>query len=207
VAERPLAPRFVDALRAITAWLDATGARGVVIGGVAASVLGRPRLTGDIDALVIVEDAEWETFVAAGARFGIRPRRKDAIAFARRSRVLLLRHADSGIALDVTLGALPFEQEAVARGRRRRIDGLSVPLVTPEDLIVMKAVAHRPRDIADIEALRDMHPRLDRARILRLVREFAAVLDSPDLATEVERILGPSRPKKRRSRKPSPRRG
>jgi hypothetical protein len=67
-------------------------------------------------------------------------------------------------------------------------------MVTPEDLIVMKTIAHRPRDLADIEGLRDAHPRLDRGRIVRLVREFATNLDAPDILADLERILGSRRP-------------
>ena len=70
-----------------------------------------------------------------------------------------------------------------------------VPLVTPEDLVVMKAIAHRPRDLADIEAVVSLHPRLDRVRIFRLVREFAAVLKAPELVRDLERILPARRPR------------
>ena len=192
VVDRLLAAPLLIALRALVEWWAAARVRGVVIGGVAASLLGRPRLTGDVDALVIVDEDGWSQFLAAGRPFGIRPRRADALAFARRSRVLLLRHEPSGIDLDVSLGALPFEYEVIARSRRRRVSGVAVPLATAEDLIVMKAIAGRPRDIADIEGLRDTHPRLDRKRIVGLVREFAAVLETPSMATELDRILGPT---------------
>lgn len=193
MADARLAAPLVSALRALVEWLTAARVRGAVIGGVAASLLGRPRLTGDVDALVIVNQDGWSDLLAAGRPFGIRARRPDAISFARRSRVLLLRHEPSGIDLDISVGMLPFEHEVVARARRRRVAGVTVPLATAEDLIVMKAIARRPRDIADIEGLRDTHPRLDRKRILDLVREFAAVLEDRSLLTEVERILGPPR--------------
>lgn len=187
-----LAP-LLEALRSLLGWLRATKTPGVVIGGVAASLLGRPRVTGDVDAVVWIGDASWGAFVEAGRRFGIVPRRPDVIPFARRSRVLLLRHEPSTIDLDVSLGALPFEEEMIARARRHRLGRLSVPLPTPEDLIVMKAIAHRPRDIADIESILEAHPRIDEKRIRDLVREFAAVLETPDLATDLERLLAPRR--------------
>ena len=49
------------------------------------------------------------------ARYGIVPRIDDALAFARRSRVLLMRHTGSSIDLDVTFAGLPFERAAVER--------------------------------------------------------------------------------------------
>lgn len=56
VVERTGLAPLLAALRALVAWLDATGTRGAIIGGVAASLLGRPRVTGDVGALVLVDD-------------------------------------------------------------------------------------------------------------------------------------------------------
>lgn len=197
------------AIRALLGWLRSTKAPGVIIGGVAASLLGRPRMTGDVDAVVLVDDADWGAFLEAGRPFGIAPRRSDALAFARRSRVLLLRHAPTGIDLDVSLGALPFEEEMIRRARRHRVGSIRIPLPTPEDLIVMKAIAHRPRDVADIESILEANPRIDEARVLGLVREFASVLEAPELATDLEKLLDRRRRAWRshspRSRSPSSR--
>lgn len=198
-----LAP-LLAALRSLVGWLRARRTRGVIVGGVAASLLGRPRLTADIDAVVMLENDEWGPFVEAGAGFGIVPRRADALDFARRSRVLLLRHDPSGIPLDVSVGALPFEEEMIARARRHRLGSLAIPLPRPEDLLIMKAVAHRPRDVADIEAILAANPRIDVARVREVVREFAAVLEAPELSADLERLLAAVRvpPPRRRAGSP-----
>jgi hypothetical protein len=47
-----------------------------VIGGVAASLRGKPRLTNDVDALVLEADAE--TLLRSGSEFGFEPRIADA---------------------------------------------------------------------------------------------------------------------------------
>lgn len=201
VAERIGLTPLLAALRAIAAWLDASRTRGAIIGGVAASLLGRPRLTGDIDALVLLDDDAWEDFLAAGAAHGIRARRPDALSFARRNRVLLLRHEPSGIDIDVSVALLPFEHELIARARRRRVGGIAVPIPTPEDLVVMKAIAHRARDLGDIEGIVAMHPHLDTGRIRRLVREFAGVLEAPEIVTDLDQILGRARRRQRSKRK------
>lgn len=200
MAERAGLAPLLAALGALVAWLDATRTRGAIIGGVAASLLGRPRVTGDVDALVLVDDDTWQDFLAAGVFHGVRVRRPDAVAFARRSRVLLLRHEPSGIDIDVSVGLLPFEHELIARARRRRVGGIVVPIPTPEDLVVMKAIAHRARDLGDIEGIVAMHPRLDTARIRRLVREFADVLEAPEIVADLERVLE-RRPRPRRRSK------
>ena len=154
-----------------------------------APLLGRPRVTRDVDALVLLEEAEWAHFLAAGEQFGFTPRRPDAIEFAREARVLLVQHVPSGIDVDVVFGALPFEEEAVARAVWVNVAGVRLPLPTAEDLVIMKAVAHRPRDLGDIEAVLDAHPRLDTQRVRRWVREFSMALEMPDVLNDLERIL------------------
>lgn len=184
----PLAP-LLAALGDLVAWLHAAHVPGVVIGGVAASLLGRPRVTRDVDVLVVLEEAEWARFLAAGEQFGFTPRRPDAIEFAREARVLLVQHGPSGIDVDIVFGALPFEEEAVAKAVWVNVAGVRLPLPTAEDLIIMKAVAHRPRDLGDIEAVLDAHPRLDTQRVRRWVREFSTALEMPDVLNDLERIL------------------
>ena len=69
----------------------------MVIGGVASSFLGRPRMTQDVDALAILPEGQWAAAAEATQNFGIIPRIDHAVDFARRSRVLLLKHAQSDI--------------------------------------------------------------------------------------------------------------
>jgi hypothetical protein len=96
---------------------DAERIPSTIIGGVAASALGRPRLTKDIDALAIVPEEGWAKAIQSASRHGIVPRIEGVLEFALRSRVLLLRHTASGIDLDVTFGGLPFEEAAVAKSQ------------------------------------------------------------------------------------------
>jgi hypothetical protein len=183
-----LAP-LLAALGDLSAWLLAKKVPGAVIGGVAASLLGRPRLTRDVDAMVLLDEGKWADFLAAGEQFGFKPRLSDAIAFARKARVLLVRHEPSGIDVDVAFGNLPFEEEAIAKAAWTAVGGIRIPLPAPEDLIIMKAVAHRPRDLSDIESLLDAHAKLDIKRIERWVREFSGALDMPEIVRDMESLL------------------
>jgi hypothetical protein len=148
---------------------------------VAASVLGRPRLTQDIDALAIIPDADWADPIESAARYGIVPRIGEALEFARRSRVLLLKHPRSGIDVDVTLGDLPFEHAAVEKSAVHNIGGLQLRLPRVEDLLVMKAIARRPKDIEDIRGLLAAHPEVDESEARRWVREFATAMSMSDI--------------------------
>jgi hypothetical protein len=170
-------------------WFHTQQVQGLVIGGLAVALLGRPRVTRDIDALVLLAEELWPAFLDAGRVLGFVPRRPNALAFAREARVLLLCHQPTGIDVDVSLGCLPFEEEAVARAIAVKVAGVSVPLPTPEDLIIMKAVAHRDRDLLDIEGLLAAHPDLDRRRVRRWVRAFAEALETPEVYEDLQRRL------------------
>ena len=67
----------------------------------------------------------------------------------------------------------------MARAHWAELSGVRLPLPLPEDLIVMKAVAHRPQDLTDIEAILAAHPKTNLRRVRRWVREFAAALEIP----------------------------
>jgi hypothetical protein len=159
--------------------------QGIIIGGVAASLLGKPRLTADVDAVFLLSVDDLPLLVEAAAREGLTPRVTDAEDFARRNRVLLLRHEESGINVDISLGALPIEVQAVERSRVHQIGPLAIRLPTPEDLIIFKAVAHRPQDLLDIQALVVSNPNLDTEYVERWVRDFAQLLEMPEIWEDI----------------------
>jgi len=159
--------------------------RGVIIGGVAASLLGRPRLTADLDAMLLISVDEVPLLIEAAQAEGLAPRIEDAEDFARKHRVVLLRHTESGTNIDISLGILPFEEEIVVRSIVFRVASLSIRLPTPEDLVILKAVAHRPVDMMDIQAIIESHPELDRERIKDWVDQFAQALEMPELWDDI----------------------
>lgn len=167
----------------------------MLVGGVAASIMGRPRATRDIDCLTIVPEEQWAALLTAAQGHGIVARIDQPLEFARRTRVLLVRHADSGIDIDVIFGRLPFEEEAIARGDLHDLAGLQVKLPQVEDLMIMKAIARRPQDLRDIEGLLDVHPDADIDRVRRWVREFALAVTMPDILEDFESLLARRRPR------------
>ncbi len=163
--------------------------QGMIIGGVAVSLLGKPRLTADVDAVILLSTEDLPRLMQAAIQEGLAPRLKDAEDFARRHHVLLLRHQESGIDVDISLGMLPFEVEAVERSLVYHVGSLAIRLPTVEDLIIFKAVAHRSKDLLDIQMLVEGHPDLDRKRIKRWVREFALALEMPELWDDIAKWL------------------
>ena len=184
---------LLAALADLVKWLDDTKVPSMIIGGVAASVLGRPRLTQDVDALAILPEADWANAVSSAARHGILPRVENALDFAHRSRVLLMRHAESGIDIDVTFGRLSFEQTAIDNSEVHDIGGLRVRLPRVEDLLIMKAVARRPKDLLDIEGLLAAHPDADVSAVRQWVREFATAMSMSDMLDDFDKVVARSK--------------
>ncbi len=151
----------IEAIQRLLAKFDN---RGVIIGGIAVGFLGRPRLTEDVDAMFLLSTQQ----------------------FAHKNRVLLLQHAPTETNVDISLGVLPFEEEMVERRIVQSTSTLSIRLPTPEDLIIMKAVAHRPKDLEDIRTIIDKNPKLDVDRIRQWTKSFADVLETPGLWTDIE---------------------
>lgn len=194
----PVPRLFVTALADLVHWLEAAGVPAMIVGGIAASILGRPRATRDIDALAVVPEDQWARLLGSSKSHGILPRVENAIEFARRTRVLLLRHTESGIDIDIIFSGLAFEAEAVSRATVHDVGGVRVRLPQVEDLLIMKAIAHRPQDLRDIEGLLDVFPGANVESVRRWVRDFAAAAELPDLPEEFEKLLA-----QRKSRSPS----
>lgn len=122
------------------------------IGGLAVQRWGEPRFTQDVDLTLLTGFGAEEPFV--DALLGtFRPRIAGARTFALRNRVLLLA-SSAGVPIDLTLGAMPFEESAIDRATDFRVaPGTALTTCSAEDLIVFKAFAGRERDWLDIAGI------------------------------------------------------
>ena len=180
---------LIEPLIALQHLLDRFGERGVIIGGIATGFLGKPRFTVDLDAMFLASTKDIPHILELAKAVGIEPRTDKVEEFAKKSRVLLMRHTVSGANIDISLGILPFEEEVVERSVSYKIEKISVRLPTPEDLIIMKAIAHRPKDLEDIRTIVDNNPELDLKRIEYWVKSFAEIMETPDLWMQIAEIL------------------
>ncbi len=122
------------------------------IGGLAVQRWGAPRMTADVDLTVITgfgtEAPYVDTLLVA-----FRGRIPDARDFALQHRTLLLA-ATNGVHLDVSLGAMPFEERTVERASAFVLsDGRGLTTCSAEDLVVHKAFAGRDKDWLDVRGI------------------------------------------------------
>ncbi len=178
------------AVNAVGTALGSLPIPGMVIGGIGVIARGVPRATRDVDITLELGTLRLEALVTLLGEHNLSPRIDGAVRFAREHHVLLLRHDQTGIDIDVSLASLPFELDAISNADLLDLDGCRVRVATAEDLIIYKAIAFRPQDQQDIERLVTLHGHaIDFARILAVVAQFAAALDEPDRVSSLERLL------------------
>ncbi len=153
-------------LERIFAALEASGARYLVVGGVAVVLHGHPRFTADLDLALALDPENVESALAALEGLGYRPRAPIALrAFAdpeqradwARTKGLTVFSLWSaglpGTEIDLFVeDPLPFER-AWSRRLRADLGGLTVSVASLGDLIEMKRRAGRPQDLEDVRHL------------------------------------------------------
>jgi Nucleotidyltransferase of unknown function (DUF6036) len=160
--------------------LEAMAVEYMIVGGIANAIWGEPRATIDVDVTVAVANPRMATTISALVK-AFTAAVPDPDAFVRRTRVLPVDTSD-GIRIDIIFALLSFELEAVHRAASVVVGGRTVRVVTPEDLLLMKIISERPRDLGDAEALtRRLVDTLDRVYLEPRIREFAASLERPEI--------------------------
>ena len=160
------------------------------IGGVAVQRWGGPRLTADVDLTLLTGFGGEAAFVDALLE-SFEGRLADARNFALAHRTLLLR-SGQGIPIDISLGAMPFEEGAVARATDFSVgDGCALLTCSAEDLIVHKAFAGRDKDWLDISGIvTRQQTRLDRELVWRELLPLLELIGAADKAVRLRQILG-----------------
>jgi hypothetical protein len=128
------------------------GYRFCIIGGIAVQRWGEPRNTRDLDLTLLTGFGGEKVFIDEILKT-MRPRRTDASEFALLNRVLLVSD-HLGTDIDISLGAMPFEERSVARATGWAIPGVgSITTCSATDLVVHKAFAARDQDWIDIRGV------------------------------------------------------
>jgi hypothetical protein len=183
----PVQPAARELLRALAGVLASWGPW-YVFGAQAVVAYGVPRLSADVDVTVRLTPDTPGPFVRdmEAAGFSLRVSDPD---FVNRTRVMPFVHGESGMPLDVVLAGSGLEDEFLARVRLVDVDGVAVPFLHPEDVIIAKVLAGRPKDIDDAAALWRAHGRtLDARRIRSILGQLDEALGQSDLLPAFDRL-------------------
>ncbi len=103
---------------------------------------------------------------------------------------MLLLSSSTGIGIDVSLGALPFEELAVAHATPHEYaPGVILRTCSAEDLVVMKLFASRPLDIRDAEGVALRHGKeLDWRYVEEQLAPLVELKEEPEIMQTLARI-------------------
>jgi hypothetical protein len=148
----------------------------------------QPRVTRDIDLTLLTGFGHEASFIHALLAH-YRPRNENPLQFALRSRVLLL-YSPGGIGIDISLGALPFEELLIQRATPFEFaPALTLRTCSAEDLMVLKLFAARAIDLRDAEGIAVRHDTaLDWRYIEEQLTPLAEAKEEPDILQELARI-------------------
>jgi len=136
-----LATNVQRALRA----LNASEIPYAVIGATALAVRGLPRMTRDLDVVVVIEDAFDALFALENAGFrSVAPidREEDPEPM-----YVMRRGADE---VDVLVAAAEPESTVVAEATQAKVFGTKAPVATLEHLVLMYLYSNQPRHLGDL---------------------------------------------------------
>jgi hypothetical protein len=149
--------------------LNDAGVKYVVVGGLATVLHGYARFTADVDLVIDLQKAEAENAVKTLVGFGLKPRLPvDPLQFADpevRESWRTEKNMEVFSFFDprnpvLTVDLFVYEpvpyHELARRAERMDIDGTTVPVCSINDLIALKMKSARPRDLDDIERLREI---------------------------------------------------
>jgi hypothetical protein len=180
----PLADLLADLDRALTA----LGIRWYLFGAQAAILYGVARLTADVDVTVDAGPLANADLVRHLAARGFELRVPDAGEFVEKTRVLPLVHAKSRIPVDVVLAGPGLEELFFSRAEERNVGGVRIPVAAAEDIVTMKVLAGRLKDLDDVASILRACS-LDPDRVRSTLRLLEQGLDRRDLLDEFERLL------------------
>jgi hypothetical protein len=168
-----------EALRALSAAFAELEAPWFLFGAHAVSARGAPRATQDLDVTVECASPLRDRLAQVLLRNGFSHRFPEiADELLRRGAVLPLVHTPTSMDVDVVFSGSGLEQLVLSRSELMEIDGVRVPVASATDLVVMKLIAGRGKDLEDARTL--------------IAAGDVSLPEVEDLLTQMEEALGVS---------------
>lgn len=140
----------------ITCLLAQSGYEYAVMGGLAVRVHSIPRPTYDVDLTITIARNELPSLFASLEQLGhtiptsYQQGWVDEVGGMPLVKVRTYVSGSNGVDIDIFLCETKFQKSYLARRMEISIGDKSLWVVTPEDLILLKLLASRPRDLLDV---------------------------------------------------------
>jgi hypothetical protein len=147
--DEPLQRTLVDAAH----FLDGERVQYALIGGLAVSLHGQPRVTADVDMVILADVPQSLSLLSRLAKSRFKPLFDGVAEVVEKSFILPLRHRITNVKVDLALGLSGFEQQLLQRAELVTVADTEITVATAEDLLLMKILAGRPQDDQDAQGL------------------------------------------------------
>ncbi len=144
----------------------------MIIGGQAVILYGEPRLTRDIDITLGAGIESLPEFLDILKNLALKPLPENLEQFVKQTMVLPAIDDNTKIRVDFIFSFTEYEQQAIGRARKVLMDNVEINFASPEDVIIHKCFAHRPRDLEDIRGILLKKPELDVEYMKKWLKEF-----------------------------------
>ena len=180
---------FEEILSKIGAVLKKHNIPYMIIGGQAVLLYGEPRLTRDIDLTLGVNTEYVDELLKVIRELSLKPIPENIKLFVQQTMVLPALEEITGIRVDFIFSFTTYEIEAIKRARKITIMGQEVCFASPEDVIIHKIFAGRPRDIEDVRSIILKNSDMDIQYIRSWLKEFDKSSDKKDFLKTFEKVL------------------
>ena len=179
-----------EVLAALGTCFDSLGVRWYLFGAQAAIFHGVARLTADVDVTVLPELHSTGGLASVMEANGFRLRVTATDDFVARTRVLPFVHSATRLPVDVVLAGPGIEEQFLDRAEFHVLEGVRVPIATVEDLVTMKILAGRPKDLDDAKGmLRARSEEIDLDHVRRMLQLLEEALSQSDLIPQLEQLI------------------
>lgn len=160
----------------------------MIIGGQAVLLYGEPRLTRDIDITLGVNVDYLNDLLEVVRELSLKPIPENIETFVRQTMVFPAFDESTGIRVDFIFSFTPYEIEAIKRAKKIKILEQEVCFASPEDIIIHKIFAGRPRDLEDARTIILKNPGIDIQYIKNWLKEFDASSEKKNFLKTFEEL-------------------
>lgn len=142
-------------LQALVKCLTAQKIKYVILGGIAVSIYGEPRLTADIDVNIIFDKRKINEFLKRVKKYGFYPSLPNTRKIVNETGVIPMGFKRGKITgkIDIIIAENLLEYTAIKRGKKKKIGSLKAKFIRAEDLVIHKIASSRARDFEDLKGI------------------------------------------------------
>ncbi len=141
-----------EAFKEFLAFLNKYRVKYLVVGGWAVGVHAAPRFTANIDIWIAIDDKNLSALLKALIDFGAP--HMDVRGFKEPKNVYKMGRPPLKIEVINSIDGREFNDCWPSR-KKVRVDNLSINFISRKDLIINKKESGRPKDLADLDSLKD----------------------------------------------------